>query len=74
MAGLAHLLHTLLEQVEALPKAAEGGGGGSFQEQQILVQGSEGARAWQRLDGVHKVLLLSFHLVHHLQNGKMAKR
>lgn len=70
MAGLAHLVHTLLEQVEALPEAAEGCGGGSFQEQQVLVQGSEGTRPWQRLNGVYKVLLLSFHLVHHLQNRK----
>lgn len=68
VAGWAHLAHTLLEQGEALPKAAQGGSGGSLQEKQVLVQGSEGAGAWKGLDGVHEVLLLTFHLVHHLEN------
>lgn len=68
VAGWAHLAHTLLEQGEALPKAAEGGSGGSLQEKQVLVQGSEGAGAWKGLDGVHEVLLLAFHLVHHLED------
>lgn len=43
MAGWASLAHALLEQGEALPETAEGGGGGSLQEKQVLVQGSEGA-------------------------------
>lgn len=68
MAGWAHLAHTLLEKGEALPQAAEGGSRGSLQEKQVLVQGSEGARAWQGLNGMHEVLLLTFHLVHHLEN------
>lgn len=68
MAGWRRLAHTLLEQAEALPKTAEGGGRGSLQEKQVLVQGSERARAWQGLNGMHEVLLLAFHLVHHLEN------
>lgn len=72
MAWWASLAHTLLEQGEALPKAAEGSSGGSFQEEQVLVQGSEGARAWQGLDGMHKALLLSLRLAHHLDNKEGA--
>lgn len=33
MAGLAGVVQALLEQAQALPEAAEGGSGGSFQEQ-----------------------------------------
>lgn len=65
-------MHAVLEQAEALPKAAEGGGRGSFQEQQVLVEGSKGPGAWQGLNGMHQVLLLPFHLVHHLQDRRTA--
>lgn len=68
MAGWACLTYTLLEEREALPEAAEGGGRGSLQQKQVLVQGSEGAGARQGLNGVHEVLLLALHLVHHLEN------
>ena len=74
MAGLGCMVHTLLEQAEALAEAAEGGRRGGFQEQQVLVQGGERARTWQRLNGMHEVLLLSFHLAHHLWGGKTASR
>ena len=33
VAGLAGVVQALLEQAQALPEAAEGGSGGSFQEQ-----------------------------------------
>lgn len=68
MAGGGRLAYALLQQGEALPEAAEGGGGGGLQEKQVLVQGSEGAGARQRLNRMHEVLLLTFHLVHHLEN------
>lgn len=74
VAGLTGLVQALLEQAQALPKAAEGGSRGSFQEQEVLVQGSEGPGPRQRLDGMHQVLLLSLHLGHHLRNGKTARR
>lgn len=73
MAGLAGVVQALLEQAQALPEAAEGGSRGSFQEQQVLVQGSEGARPRERLDGVHQGLLLPLHLGHHLRKRETAR-
>ena len=56
----------LLEDVQTLPQAAEGGRRGGLEQQQVLVQAGQGSLGGQRVDGVDQVLLLALCLGHHL--------
>lgn len=56
----------LLEDVEALAQAAEGGSRRGFEQQQVLVQAGHGAFGGQRIDGLGQALLLALSLGHHL--------
>lgn len=59
-----------LEDVQALPQAAEGGGRRGFEQQQVLVQTGERASGGQRVNGLDQVLLLALCLGHHLGDNR----
>lgn len=67
---LGHLGDVLMQDAQALPQAAEGGGRGGLQEQEVLVQAGERPAGGQGLNGVHQVLLLALHLGHDLGQGE----
>lgn len=60
----------LLQDVQALSQAAQGGGRRGFEEQEVLVQAGKGSSRGEGLDGLDQVLLLTLCLAHHLREDR----